>query len=237
MSWSILVLLGCGNTTESPPAPPAPEPVAATPGMPNAWSEHLLARPMQKHFASATEAVWYVAVGDLGQMRAQVEELRQQNSYEALDASLRPLADDLKTAASAWSAATDREQAARQSAAVAERCAACHDRSGTIPRLTQDELRIPELTEKGEHILAPYLLWVGLLVPSDLAWTVGAELLGLPGDGAADTPHRAAYEAVALRARSATSATRGAIWSELLAGCEPCHDAVGTNIEDPSASP
>jgi len=237
MNWSLVVsILGCGAPPEpeepapAPTPPPVPEEVPEDSVREPVWAQHQLKRHMQEHFSSAISAVWYVATGDLGAMKAKVVEL-ETTPTDDLDASLRPLADQLSNAATAWAGMTDRAKAAKQSVVVADRCAACHQQAGAIDPLTPDDVNIPEMTRKGDHVIAPYLLWVGLIVPSDLAWTRGAEHLALPPERANTESQRAAWATLAERAKGASAEQRGEVWAELLTSCVPCHEAGGVTLE------
>ena len=192
------------------------------------WADQTLGRHMQAHFASATNGVWHVALGNLDQMRIHAQELNHEPT-PTMPEALRPLAQTLAHAAGQWAASTDVATAAARSVEVATRCAACHGASSAIPPLTEEDVRLPELLPGGEHALAPYLMWVGLVVPSDVAWTEGATHLKVPAK--LEQPTDATeYDAIAKRALTADGLERGQVWTALLQTCVPCHAKVGVSL-------
>lgn len=184
---------------------------------------------MVGHFAVATDGVWYLAVDDLGTMRAVVAPLGQVTSEE-LPKKLHPLLDDMTTAADAWARAPDRPSAARRSAEVAARCAACHQEAQGLTELTDDDVHVPELLPEGRHAVAPYLLWLGLLLPSDKAWLHGADLLVPPPSTPETKAHSEAFASRAARAKTVDAPGRAEVWTELIGSCATCHIASGIHL-------
>jgi len=226
--WLTMAIACRGGAVTPPPeaaAPPAEAPAVAT-----AWTEKGLKRHMQKPFSAATDGVWYLAHDRLETMRIRVADLAHAPHTE-LSESLRPFAQNMANPAAAWAAAPDRETAARLSAETASRCAACHVASGAIPPLTEADVAIDDLTPKAVHSLAPYLMWVGLVVPSDRAWSEGSRHLVADDDPSRETEGGADYAALAERARATSAAERGAMWTEVVKTCAPCHASYGATIE------
>ncbi|MEO0601743.1 MAG: hypothetical protein AAF211_09915, partial [Myxococcota bacterium] len=185
--WIYAWALGCRTTVSTPPPEAAPEVAeeeapALDPASDTRWADIGLKRHMQTHFSAATDGVWFLAHDRMEMMRVRVGELAH-GPHPDLPVSLQPYGAAMYDAAVTWAKAPDAEQAAAGSAVLAERCAACHAASGAISPLTDSDVAMADLTPGARHSLASYLLWVGLIVPSDRAWTTGAANLA-----AADHP-------------------------------------------------
>ncbi len=219
--------LACRSTVAPPPAATAAEPtsVEGSPDESHLWAEQGLARHMQEHFSAATDGVWYLANGRLQTMRTRVAQLVHA-PHEDLPEPLSPFATELSEVAGRWAASSDPGAAARLSAEVATRCAACHQASGALPPLDEDDIELVNLDARGKHSLAPYYLWVGLILPSDLAWTSGAAHLGVDDELALGTVGGEAYAALGQRARDAATDERAEVWGQVLASCAGCHESV-----------
>lgn len=187
---------------------------------------------MQHHFADATNAAWYVALGDLQRAREAARRLDHDPS-PAIPAEWGDGVQQMRIAARAVAEAPDLAKAAAHTVELSAACAACHTASGKGPRIEEEDAVIPRTSEAGRHGMAAYYLWVGLVVPSDRAYQAGAAaLLPAPSPaGARPTEHIEAYQALAGRAPTATGAARGTLWTELITSCTPCHQAGGVQLE------
>ncbi|MBX2800707.1 MAG: hypothetical protein KTR31_23705 [Myxococcales bacterium] len=201
------------------------------------WIGQGLGRHMESHFAAATDAVWFLALGDLDGVRERAP-LLQHGPHPGLPEDLHPLVGPLSDAAGKLAHVTSVADGAPKSVALAERCAACHKQSGAIGTLTVEDVRLPEMDPVGDHVMAPYLLWVGLLVPSDAAWQEGSRFLRLPPElpEGAQT-HTGTYEALATRASEVKAQERGALFAELIQTCVPCHTAGDVDVDSGRNSP
>ena len=186
---------------------------------------------MQYHFAAATNAAWYIALDDLERVKDAAKQL-DHDAPEGMPPTWLAGVDQMRSAARALAAATDRHQAARLSADLASACAACHAATGQGPSVPPEEAVVPQASEAGRHGMAAYSLWVGLVVPSDATYLAGAAALAppaIPDGGAAEQV--AAYAQITQRAPAAVGAERSAIWAQAIASCADCHRAAQIDVD------
>ncbi|MEM6925585.1 MAG: hypothetical protein AAF602_01555 [Myxococcota bacterium] len=240
--WPVVWLGGCSGSLADPadPATAAPslEPPPARPDDPvrrmlleEVLPDKTLRQHMVTHFSSATDAVWFLSLDELGTMRAMVAPVAHADPDD-LPEELRPLLPAMTDAAEAWARAPDRRTAARASATLAARCAACHLRWGKVRPLTDTALDFPLLPEALSHGVSPYVLWLGLVLPSDEAWTLGAAQMVTPPERPATRALNDDYAALAERAEEATGEARHEVWTEAVAGCATCHLAADVQLVD-----
>ncbi|MBX2802040.1 MAG: hypothetical protein KTR31_30445 [Myxococcales bacterium] len=195
------------------------------------WRAVGLDRHMRSHLGAATDAAWFVARGQLDQVRRRAAQL-QHEAHPALPEVLQPFVPPMVEAASALASAQTIPEAAAATTTLARRCASCHEGASASVAVRTDDIQRLQLDPDGDHGMAPYLLWTSLLVGSDLAWREGARALALPPRRPGTEALRARYGELVTRARSATGEARGDLWTELLATCAPCHDAGGVSLDD-----
>ena len=189
-----------------------------------------LTEHMDGHFASATDAAWYVALGDLEQVRRAANEL-DHDMPAVMPRSFKPYNRAMRSAARDVARAEDIPAAAQATARLAESCAGCHRGVQDGPVLSPEEARMQVLTPRGQHALAPYWLWVGLVMPSDDAWSNGASaMMGSPARAGSE-PYAEAYEQLAQRTKTAAPGERAALWADIIGRCKACHDASGVAPE------
>ncbi len=184
---------------------------------------------MQHHFADATDAVWYVALGDLQRARQAAGRLDH-----APDPAMPPERSAeiqrMRDTAHALAEAPDLARAATLSVTLAGACAACHTATGPGPTLEASEAVVPRASEAGQHGMAAYTLWVGLVVPSEAAYQAGARAL-LPVPGGADPGQVETYQRLAQRLLTAEGEARSLGVAQVFRGCASCHLHSGIRLE------
>ena len=229
--------LGCSGSagvpvqSVSPETQEEPQPVTRRVLIEELVPELTLRQRMVGHFTSATDAVWFLALDELGTMRAMVAPLQH---VEAVDVpeDLRPLLPAMNEAAAAWAHAPDRASAADRSAVLAARCRACHHTAGRTDSWSDGDLRFVDLEPERAHGVAPYLLWLGLVLGSDPAWEAGTAQLLPPPSRPGTESLKADFERLIQRATSASDGERGIVWAELIGGCATCHVAASVQLVD-----
>ena len=189
-----------------------------------------LTEHMEGHFASATDAAWYVALDNMDQVHRAAKELDHE-APAAMPRSWRPYNRAMRVAARDVARASDVAEASKAVAALGQTCAACHRGVEEGPRLSPEETKMQVLTPRGEHALAPYWLWVGIVMSSDDAWANGAQaMVGSPAK-AGTAPFAEAYDQLAARTHTVPEAERAGLWAEIIASCAACHEAAGVQPE------
>ena len=203
--------------------------VAVAVAEPYAQGEDLLTH-MEGHFAAATDASWFVALGDLASMRTAAQKLDHE-PLRSMPREWRADARKMQKAAREVVAVQDVASAAPAVAALGGTCASCHTTNPAGPRLTESEVKMEVLTPIGQHALAPYWLWVGFVMNSDAAWQNGAKaLVGAPIARGTE-PFVPTFDALAASVKVAEASEREALMGQLLGTCKTCHDAAGVTVE------
>ncbi len=232
-------LISC--TTRPHPEPePAPEPVAeeAEAEVPEA-EEEAKPRPkwevkkhMSMHFAFVTDALWFTFKGDIEGLQGEAKKLTEHEPIEDMPEEWGPFMDAMHARSKRLEEAKTIEEAAKGLVRLADACAGCH-KANEGPKITQDDLMMdPDLfgeESMDRHEWAAWLMWIGLVVPSDDIWTSGIKVLAHPKGTLPDMPEEAkplemrVHDLSARAAGAATYKDRGAVFAELLTTCGECH--------------
>jgi len=158
----MLALFALTALATEPPAPPSP-----------------VAAQMHAPFALITQARAALEKGDLTQARGHAQALVDLAPPEGLTDPWRPYMAELKSDAASLAAATSPDAAARQVAAIAITCAACHQAKGGGPAIpAADTLDVS--TDASKRDVGTDLLWLSLITGSADAWKRGTALLEQP---------------------------------------------------------
>jgi mono/diheme cytochrome c family protein len=183
---------------------------------------------MRDHWQLASAAQSAVIQGDLPGARAAAARLADL-STEDVGPRLDPGLPRLVSAALALESAGDLPTAALAVAGLGGVCGDCHTVNGrgpgdaVVPRSEwSDEAPMPR------HQLAADDLWLGIVAPSDVAWSRGARELATTRIPIPDPALAERQDEVARLAARALESTedRGLVYAEILATCADCHDAV-----------
>jgi len=243
--WPLVWAVGCSGSVADPaepvPVAPSPEPLPEEPArspdlaermlLDEVVPEETLRQHMVSHFSAATDAVWFLALDELGTMRAMVAPIADTEADD-LPEELRPLLPAMTSAAEGWARAPDRAAAAQRSADLATQCAACHAQWGKLRPLTDAALDFPPLPPEISHGVSPYVLWLGLVLPNDEAWALGASQMVTPPARPGTEGLNARYEQLAARARQAAPEDRSGVWTEAIGSCATCHVAADVQLVD-----
>ena len=186
---------------------------------------------MEAHFAAATDASWFVALGNLAKVQEQAKKLDHEPAA-VIPQAWRPNARRMQRAARSLAASTDIPTAAERVAGLGATCAACHTSIEGGPRLTANEVKMQVLTPLGEHALAPYWLWVGFVMNSDAAWANGAKAFKGAPVAPGTAPFAEAYDALTSKVSAASASEREALMTQILTSCQPCHESAKVKVED-----
>lgn len=195
-----------------------------------------LDRVMHAHFHDALLIRQAVVAGRPEQAVGPARVLSVIENDETLPASWHGFVSQMQAAARRVGNATSVEQAAAATADLALTCGQCHQKLGgpgvanEVPPATGTTM---EAWMK-RHLWASERLWEGLVVPSDEAWSAGAQAFarsfpeqlwvdeGSQGRRAAEDLARLVAKAPQLT----DSERRAALYAELLVTCGTCHRAV-----------
>jgi mono/diheme cytochrome c family protein len=207
----------------------------------------ILAGEMQDHERHGVALRDAVERGDLAHARREAKVLADLRIAAGDDADWRRAVDALNAAARAESMATDVSAASRGLSAIARTCGDCHRSLGPVAivgdLVPEDGGVIPRMKQ---HEWAATKLWVGLVVPSDAAWQVGAALLAeAPLAPELLTPDKSpaprvvalvqAVRDLALRAgRAQSTEDRVNVYADLVSTCSGCHQWLGGGPASPA---
>lgn len=241
-----LWLVACGHSgTAGAPSAQSPASAEAAPaaGSLGAKQPRDLVQHMRVSFWAAVDARDAIIDGDLTVAHERANYLAHEH-FEALPERWQPWIHEMQKHAAELAMAPDVEEAAQWTASLALACGNCHWYLGKGPGYDTDEVASlasqPEdlRTRMLRHSLAADDLWMGLVRPSQGAWTRGARLLNEapperptePGGGEVDAAFAAQLNAIkALGLRAITAKTphqRASVYGEFLARCAACHTLV-----------
>lgn len=204
---------------------------------PEAQSRTSSQRQMAVHFDAAEALRQAVIDGELDRAQGAARTL------EGLGADLdrpepwRPFMADLKQAAAGARLSGTIPEVASALGEVALACGTCHMALDDGPREQAASLREPGWSSDDvmrRHAWAAEALWLGLVTPSDQAWSRGmqaldeAPLLSSTADHSHQGPDLVAIEsrlrAIATQADAATDpAQRASLYGRFVATCAACH--------------
>ena len=197
-----------------------------------------VAAEMHARFQAAMQARNHVIQGDLERAKQQAQELLAVNTVpEGAPESWKAPIATISTHATALAAADDVGTAAAAMANIAGACGSCHGATNGGPGLEGMRGVPPQRWSEGDnmplHLWAVDWMWLGLIGPSDEAWSRGAaELDSEPlarkfgADETTAKPMEDALYALAKKAATLGSdqhAERTAVVGELLSTCASCH--------------
>jgi hypothetical protein len=227
----------CAHSSSDGQAQAPAEPASAQPAAGPDLAHH-----MQASFWAAVEARDAVINGDLTLARKRTGELSQQR-FEQLPARWKHWIAQMQKSAGDAAIAGSMQETAQGVASLALTCGDCHGYSGEGPKWGVQHG--PEATTEPESLQARMLrhahaaddLWMGLVMPSDAAWTRGARKLNEApperplAQGEEINAHFAEklnqIKALGLRATTAgTPQQRAEVYGDLIARCADCHAVV-----------
>jgi mono/diheme cytochrome c family protein len=209
----------------------------------------ILAGEMQDHERHGVALRDAVERGDLADARREAKVLADLRLAAGDDPEWRREVEALNAAARAESTATDVDAASRGLSTVARACGDCHRSLGPVAivgDLVADDGGVIPLMKR--HEWAATKLWVGLVVPSDNAWQVGAAMLAeapvapeLLTPGKSPAPRvvalaRAVHDLALRASRAQSTEDRVHVYADLVATCSGCHQWLGGGPESPATS-
>lgn len=200
---------------------------------------------MHEHLANITSIKQHIIMGDLDGVREPAIWLAEHESVDGLPDNFEFYVQKMRDHARQVADAPDLDSAAIAVSRMAQNCGNCHQVNGIGVEigfgLIPDDM--PDtVTHMRRHQWAVDQLWIGLISPSDEAWSRGANVLvdvALGSDDVMDeTVAITDPEAISVIARSVhtigglgtkakTPDYRGALYGEMLTLCSDCHSLLG----------
>lgn len=201
---------------------------------------------MQTHYQRVGAVQSGVVNGDLAQAKDAARWVAEHERIEGLPATGAPFVTQMQTAAAEVARAGTTAEAALATARMGATCGSCHRATNANYRvavITQPERSPSAATSRMlGHYWAADRMWEGLVVPSDTSWQAGAHLLADPAryENLLSVPAARASEVQALAAQLRTlgqraaaasgQADRSAIYGEVLATCNGCHQMLNVRV-------
>jgi hypothetical protein len=255
VGWAVVAeLTACGGSSPPPasapaapaavaPAPPAPpEPSAVTaqpttqekpkPDVPPSGSS--VERIMQAHFKDALLIRQAVIAGLPEDAVDPAHALTHIQDLDQLPNGWRVFVERMQVAASRIQDSTTSSLAAAATADLGVSCGMCHQRHGG-PKVSNQPAPAQGTSiesRMARHVWATERLWEGLIVPSNEAWTAGAQALSsepfpsevLKEGGVYSRSAAGDFAKLASNApKKKTPEQRAALYAELLVTCGSCH--------------
>ncbi len=191
---------------------------------------------MDDHFTAVVALKQAIIRGDLFTAKSRAKKLDEELTLDPSHPRhwQRSIAES-KEAIDGVVTATELVDAARHTARAAAACGACHARigvqaAGPIAMLKNKPTSGDDYMRR--HRTATENLWIGLIGPSNAAWTAGAAALNhigsFPGTVGRSQGYRERAEHLERLGRWAVQAgerkTRTAVYGQLLASCASCHE-------------
>jgi cytochrome c553 len=196
---------------------------------------------MLTHYADTVGMRKALVGGKLADYHSAAAAVAKDEWTPRLRGDYRPYLEAVRAAAHAGESASSPVSAAAELGKIGEACAACHVKFGGPGSPVAPE----QLTEGTDpsmvaHAVATDRLWEGLILPSDLSWASGIEvLMDAPkldsdvADVAAAAHH---LRDLARQGKSAEVGQRGQIFASVITTCAGCHERLGVVLH-PSHSP
>ena len=241
--WLLAGLIGpCDAPPPAAPAAEKKELVAATPAPARPPQQTQSPRHyMLTHYADTVNMRKALVAGRLGDYHGVAAAVAKDAWTPRLRGDYRPYVDAVRAAAHSGETAPSSVRAAAELGKIGEACAACHVKFGGPGSPVAPE----QLAEGSEpsmvaHAAATDRLWEGLVLPSDLSWSSGMEVLLDAPKLDSDVPDVAAaarhLRDLARQGKSAEVAQRAQIFASVITTCAGCHERVGVALR-PSPSP
>ncbi len=241
LALALLAAAACASTAQTVPSgSSAPESRAALRAA-YARREAAIRTGMEGHEKIADAVRDAVERGDLEKAKAEARTLSERQFDGSTSELWHEKTGMMRDAASEIENAQDLKEAGRDVAIIARVCGGCHEEYGRPDVLVDIESSNASGARASmqQHQWAVERLWDGLVVPSDTAWSAGAQILsdnplvlGLPTDGAPSM--RRIGELVALvhkigskAVKTNQAADRAELFGQLLVTCAECHEWVG----------
>lgn len=230
----LLVTAGCNkkpdHKTDEPAKPEAP----ATTGEPAEPRPEVSAH-MKEHFTRVSAIRDAVIAGDYAATREPSTWLAEHGAPQGIPDDWIELVTDLRKMAGGLEEATDVEQVALALGPVARACGSCHEKLGAEIKYQPPAAPAGDgfKAEMDRHRWAAGLLWDGVVIPNDAAWTAGAghfAATALVPEKPTPELEKLAAEVKQLGEKAASAAdrqSRGNVYGELLASCATCHQLAG----------
>ncbi len=216
---------------------------------------------MGRYFEQVLVAQAAIVRGDLDGVREPAAWISDHESIAGLDRAIEEWASDIpegweahdpeiRAYARLVSEANTFEEAASAAAKMAQNCGSCHRDVRAQPRVLELGARgvppsdvIATVPHMLRHQWAVHQMWIGIINPSDEAWTKGAEVLAdaaLEPENITDqTEHTPRVGELAARVHELGAQAletqvwtlRAEIYGELLASCAGCHKMLGQGPE------
>jgi len=226
--------LGCNKRQDKKPDEPStPGPTngpTAEPGeKPTGVAEH-----MKEHFARVKAVRDAVISGDFEATRAPSRWLAEHGAPKNIPDPWIPLVTDFRVMSGGLQDATGIEGVALALGPLARACGSCHlDLKANIKYSLPDSPTGDSFRDSmARHRWAANLLWDAVVIPSNEAWTRGAEhfattkLAPEKAAGIDELVENALF--LGKKAVKTTDPTaRGNVYGELLATCSACHELTG----------
>jgi len=204
---------------------------------------------MRNHYSQVTEIHDAIIRGDLKAVAAPARKLANQAPATPVPTSLTAFVTAMKARATKVADATTIAAAAKATTELLSECAGCHRAAGVRPAPPSRDT--PDVGGVVGHMLAHQhatdALLLGLLLPSQSEWELGAGLLDtgelrpseLPRDSKLVGEARKADETIHALARPAAAAAGSAsrqdeIYASVVTACAQCH-GLHPNIWGPSS--
>lgn len=232
-----LMLLACASKTPQVGEAAATAPGAATaepveqPVQEPAGGE-TLAFHMSEHYAKTLVARDSFIHGEIGAAREALAWIASHPEPEGMPTGAAPFLDQMRSAATAGAEASTPQGTAEGIAEVGAACGSCHTAFSVSPSIEVGSAPAPS-TELLPHMIrhqwAVGAMWVGLVGPSEQAWTQGSAAMSeaaLPV-GAYEVPQvsEAAWQhaETAHAAAASQDADRSKTYATVVASCAGCH--------------
>ncbi len=219
---------GAASTVEASAAAPASGSTTPT-----------VQKRMTEHFTKAAAMKNAVIHGDVATLKKEADWMAKHELPQAPE-SWRSHMQAMHTAAQHAADAKDLPSAAQAVAEMGSACGSCHTALGG-PKL---EPGAPPAEGSGaalhmvRHQWAADRMWDGLIAPSDVSWSKGADVLAdaplsqraLSGEKSIPPEVELLAQKVhgfGAKGRDAPAATRASLYGDFLATCASCHEKVG----------
>lgn len=233
----LLMLLACasktpqvGEAAATAPAAPAPAPVAETVAEPVGGES--LAFHMSEHYAKTLVARDSFIHGEIGAAREALAWIGAHPEPHGMPEGAAPFLEQMQTAAIAGAEASDPAGTAKGIADLGAACGSCHAAFSVSPSIEVGTAPDPSselMPHMMRHQWAVGAMWVGLVIPSDDAWSKGTAAMSeaaLP-EGAYEVPQVSEsswkHAETAHVAAASQDADRSKTYATVVASCAGCH--------------